>query len=297
MIIYESGKIKAVNILLTGSTGLFGKSFCNTARCAGVSVTGVARSMADISADMRDSNSISAVIHELKPQIVVNAAAIVNIDYCESNPDEAELVNAVAVASMVSAVASYGGYFVQISTDHYYDDEPKKLHGEEHHIITPNVYSKTKKRGEEFALEYERSTVVRTNIVGLSGKNGQATFLNWFFDKVRNKEEIQLFDDFFTSSLHVSQFSNILLRFIQLKPFGIYNIASSDALSKKDFLLLLGERAGLKFRYKTAFVNDVCKVKRARTLGLCTKKVESFLGIRMPSIDEVMRSILGEVNK
>ena len=145
------------------------------------------------------------------------------------------------------------------------------------------------------SLVNKNSLVVRTNIVGFRKKIGQRTFIEWVVDTLKNNEKIDVYDDFFTSSMHTVDFSKVLIGLFDYMPTGVVNIASSDVTSKKDFILGVSQKFfGRIPEYRTISIKEHAGVKRADSLGLDVRKIEDILGIKMPTLEETIDSLYRE---
>lgn len=168
-------------------------------------------------------------------------------------------------------------------------------HSESDEISLLNEYARTKFAGEGFALTDPSSVVLRTNIVGFR-HNQAPTFLEWAIGALKRKEKMTLFDDFYTSSIHVLQFAKIIFDVIKQRPNGIFNVASSTVASKKDFIIALSQTLfnTAPVNYSVGSVKSLGTARRANSLGLDVTKIENFLGYAMPDLDQVMHSIKRE---
>lgn len=246
--------------------------------------------------DLREDFLLTECFEAVRPDVVINAAAVVNLQKCEKAIEETYRTNSrlCSVLSMLSK--KYRSYFVHVSTDHYYCGDNKKKHKETDELNLVNEYARSKFAGEMFALTNPNAVVLRTNIVGFR-KNGSPTFLEWAINSMRQKEKMTLFDDFFTSSMHVKQFAEITMDIVQKRLIGIYNVASSEVSSKKDFILSLSQILFHRepFGYTTNSVKNFSGVKRADSLGLDVNKIETCLDYQMPDLEKVLYSIKQEI--
>jgi len=284
-----------MKVLVIGSTGMLGQALMCEMKTRSIDVIGIAHSGADISCDIVDVQTLSNIILSIKPQIIINSAAMVSLAKCEEKPDYAYLVNA-RPAFILSEIARKSGiYFVQISTDHYYTGDCNIIHTEDHPIRLMNEYARTKYAAEKFALTNPNALVVRTNIVGFRNKIETPTFVEWVIQNIEKNSPITLFDDYFTSSIHVTQFSSALLDIIEKRPSGVLNLASREVFSKKTFICALAKKMGYSLtNVKIGSVFDAADASRAESLGLDVGKAEAILGYELPTLDEVITSIVEE---
>lgn len=284
-----------MKFLIIGSTGMLGQALIREIRGRGFEAIGIARSGADFLCDIIDDKAIRSIILSVQPQIIINTAAIVDLAKCEERPDYAYLVNARPASILADISLKTRIFFVQISTDHYFTGDRDIKHTEEYQIRLINEYGRTKYAAERFALTCPDALVVRTNIVGFRNKQGTPTFLEWVIQSLENNSPITLFDDYFTSSIHVTQFSSALLDIIEKRSNGIINLSSREVFSKKTFIYALAGKLG--YSLSNAKIGSVFKsgdIPRAESLGLEVELAEKILGYKLPDLEEVIISIVNE---
>lgn len=281
-------------ILLVGATGMLGQALLPLAKSTGWEVFGLARQEADYCVDIEDVLALWRCLDELQPGVIINAAAITDLNRCESNPGLAYLVNARPVSVFAEYSRQHAAKLVQISTDHFFSGDGDALHDELARVLLLNEYACSKYCAEAFALTAPGSLVVRTNIVGLRGWAGKPTFVEWLLEAFREHQKVTLFDDYFTSSIDVGSFSDALLALISLPLSGVVNLAAHGSFSKLDFALALANRLGFD---DLSFVKDSVRSlsgpARAQSLGLNVTKAEKMLGRKLPSLNEVV-SVLAQ---
>ncbi|USK69967.1 dTDP-4-dehydrorhamnose reductase family protein [Peribacillus asahii] len=283
-----------MKVLLTGATGMLGQALYEAFMRENVEVITVARSNSHYNIDLIvNSEKIIDVIQTESPDIVINSAALINLQACEDNPKEAYFINAKLPGILTEACREVGCFFVQISTDHYYMNDSKKKHSEKDPVLLVNEYARTKYEGERFALTYANSLIVRTNIVGFRNKKNTPTFIEWIIDSLNSGKKIYGFEDFYTSSIDVYHFSDILIELIEKRITGILNIASTNVLSKYEFISELASVLNKESFVKKGNLNQFKGIKRANSLGLDVTKLKTILGNQeIPSSQEVIHKVV-----
>ena len=282
-------------VLIIGSTGLLGQSLIREALERGAIPIGIARSNADICIDILNDLDLLNTLNVASPDIVINSAALVNLDKCEKEPAIAYLINARVVALLSEYCSENSIKFCHISTDHFFTNDGSMLHKESSKVKLVNDYARTKFAGECFAMRDVNNLVLRTNIVGFRGKKGSPTFIEWVIQELRNGGNITLFDDFFTSSIDVRTFSKCLFDLLLINASGLINLASEECVSKKTFIESLAAELSLDTSHcKLGSVNNGIDVKRAESLGLDVTRAQSLLGYRLPSLSKVINSLTSE---
>ena len=259
-------------------------------------VTGIARKNANINIDITSDNSVLEILNQNNYDVIINTVAIVNHKLCEDDIGFAYKVNSHPASIIAEHSKKTGAYFIQISTDHYYSGDNNLLHKETDTIKLLNEYARTKYCAEIFTLLNAGSLVVRTNIVGF--RNGDApTFVEWIINNLQNNIQMALFNDYYTSSIHVKQFAEILGDIIIKKPSGILNIAARECFSKELFIRTIADKLGLSLKNSnTDSVFNSGLVVRAESLGLDVSKAEKIIGYKFPVLNEVIESLCNEYN-
>jgi len=282
-------------LVIVGSTGLLGQALRSEACKRGYQVYGLARSGADVNLDIQDTQKLLDALGDLRPKYIINAAALINLDECERNPARAHEINALAVRNIANYCQKHDVKLAQISTDHYFSGDGEGLHDEEAEVQLLNAYAKSKYEGEFFAQIAPNSLILRTNIVGFRGWIGRPTFVEWAIAALSEGSPVTVFDDFFTSSIHVQAFAGSLFDLIDKNASGIFNLAAREVASKADFLLKLAHQLELSVSGCTfGSVHSVGGVLRADSLGLDVSKAETILGYPLPKMDEVIAELARE---
>lgn len=279
-------------LIILGSTGLLGKALLRQAAAFNVRAIGVARTNAEVNVDITQTSAMQNMINEIKPDLIINAAALVSLEQCEADPGRAYLINAAPIASLAGLCRENKIKFIQISTDHYYIGQDRSLHAETAPIALVNQYAKTKFAGESFASTLNDALIIRTNIVGFRGWLGQPTFVEWVIETLLKKEKMTLFSNFYTSSIDAYSCAKYILELISKDASGIINLAAHDCISKAEFIYSLAKELNLSTENCTVSAMVQSKgLTRANSLGLNTQRIEQMLDCKMPSSTDVIRSI------
>lgn len=286
-----------MKIAVIGATGMLGQALYLEGNRRNIVMTGLARSDTDFSVDLTEKGRLEQILEQIRPDVVINAAAITSLVECEQNPCGAYLVNARAVSAMAEFCKNHGSYFVQISTDHYYSGDNDSKHAESAQVSLLNEYAISKYAGEAYALTSPGALVVRTNIVGFR-RRGPQTFVEWAIQSLVNRDHITLFNDFFTSSIHVDGFAQALFDLLPSRPSGILNLAAKDVSTKKQFIEMLAGSLELSTcNAVTGSVASVSGATRANSLGLDVSKAEKILGYELATTSQVVTALADEYRR
>lgn len=106
--------------------------------------------------DLRAIDDLRRTVRELRPDVIVNAAAYTRVDKAEGEPELAHVTNAVAPGVLAEEVGRYGAMLVHYSTDYVFDGSGEKPWHEEDVKAPINVYGLTKLEGEEARLSLKK---------------------------------------------------------------------------------------------------------------------------------------------
>lgn len=278
-----------MKIVILGANGMLGKALVKELSPC-YEVTGLTHSDLDVT----DGAKILTKLDALMPDLIINAAAIVNLAVCEENPSLGYLVNTRAQSLLTEFARAQGVRCIYISTDHYYTGDRQRLHTESDSIKLVNEYARTKYLGECAALSYNRALVLRTNIIGFRGDKSRPTFAEWAIKSLLAGEKLTLFTDFYTSPLTARQLARLVHKAISINLSGLYNAAGNFAISKAEFILKLAAKLKVTPVFNEGSVRAIAGIRRAESLGLNSSSIAAALNEKMPTLKEVLADLMAE---
>lgn len=283
-----------MRVLVLGATGMLGQAIMRYCKDASIFVKGLARSNADYNIDLEINTSVLEPILKYEDfDVIINTIAIVDLAHCEAYPEKAYRINTHLAGEIAKLSESLNTYYVQISTDHYYNCDTNIQSNEKAKVSLLNEYAKTKYLGEQLVGIHRDTLIVRTNIVGFRG-NSTKTFVEWAIHEFEFKKTINGFTNMFTSSIDVKTFVTLLFLLVNDRKTGTYNIGSKDSISKYEFLLNLAKLFQVENLVKPALLID-SSVRRAKTLGLDIKKFQKEYPLsNIPTSLQVIENIYTE---
>lgn len=182
----------AVNILLLGRDGQVGWELQRTLAPLG-NVVAAGRSGGEVAADLEDFDSLARVVREVRPRIIVNAAAYTAVDRAESEPDKAMRVNGEAPGVLAELAAEQGAGLIHYSTDYVFAGDADRSYREDDLTAPQGVYGKSKLAGEAAIRQSGAAhLILRTAwVYGARGHNFLLTMLRL----MREREEIGVVAD------------------------------------------------------------------------------------------------------
>jgi dTDP-4-dehydrorhamnose reductase len=285
----------SADLVILGASGMLGQALACESRRRGIKTLGAGRSVADYRLDISDDAALAKLVSATRPKAIINAAAITDINSCEREPGRAYAVNARAVSILAELCTAYKVKLVQISTDHFFTGDGDRKHAEDAKVRLVNEYARGKYAAEYFALTCPGALVVRTNVVGFRGWQGQPTFVEWVLRSLKTGEAITIFSDFHTSSIDGKHLASAILDLLFRQAAGLFNVASREVTSKKVFIEALANAAQLSLAHATTgSVKSINGARRAESAGLDVARAEEFLGYRLPTMSEVIEALVSE---
>lgn len=276
-------------ILITGATGLLGPYLMDTASKYGDAI-GTGRRATQHSCDLTSLRDVEALIADVTPDMVIHAAAMTNVDWCEKDPKTAFAINGEATENLAKALPSKVR-MIYISTDQVYPDQMGP-HAEE--AAAPiNVYGSSKLAGENSVVTRPGSLVVRTNIFGATRTSERQSLSDFVLDNIAGEKPFTLFEDSFFSPLHMSTLATLIFELIDASATSIVNLGSRSGMSKKEFGLAVARQKELKPRNaRFGRSSDMPnRAPRPSDLRLDVTRAEMILGRKMPQLEDEIRKL------
>ena len=245
-------------VLITGGSGLLAVNWALSTRSnyavtlllhhKKISLLGVETDIASLSS----LDECSSVLAKHQPDVVIHTAGLTNVEECESNSDLAQEVNVDLAKNIAIACSDQGVKLVHISTDHLFLGD-QEFTTENTGTNPVNNYAKTKFLGEQKVLENcKDALVIRTNFFGW-GTQYRQSFSDFILNKLRSGKSLDLFQDVFFSPILIDNLSSKVHQLINLKATGLFNIVSSERISKYDF----GIKIAKCFNLDTSLINKI----------------------------------------
>ena len=236
--------------------------------------------------------SFNDFILSLKPDLIVNCAALTNVDLCESNPLMANDINTELPKKLAFISKKVKAKFIHISTDHLFDGK-KKIYSEQDQVNPLNQYAKTKAAAEKEVLSIdENALIVRTNFYGW-GLSYRKSFSDFILEGLRDKTDLQLFNDVYYSPIYIGELVRLIHLALEKNCAGLYNIVGSETISKYDFGIAIAEVFGLskKSIYSSFIERKKGLVLRPKNMALSNEKLLKKLNQPILTLKEQLMSL------
>lgn len=230
-----------MKILITGSGGQLGSEIQKNLSKRKIEFLALDKFKLDIN----NLKKVKEIIHNYRPEIVINCAAYTNVDICEKEEMKAFSVNAIGAKNISVVSNKIGAKVIYISTDYVFDGNANKPY-KENDITNPlNIYGKSKLLGEEFTKKYNpKHFIIRTSWLYGKGKNFARTML----DLSREKKEIHVVNDQVGTPTSVVDLANAIVFLSNTTNYGIYHGTCEGYCSWYDFAKKIFEVLDMNIR-------------------------------------------------
>lgn len=306
-----------MKILITGSNGLLGQKLVYKLRQR-PEITCIATARGENrlvnkegyvfrSVDITKKEEVELAYAEFMPEVVINTAAMTNVDACETDRENARLLNATAVEHQVKALEAlksksknYNPHFIHLSTDFIFDG----THGPLDENEKPNplsYYAETKLEAEKIVMASNLDwAIARTVLVyGVVDNMSRSNIVLWVKSNLEQGKTISVVDDQFRTPTLAEDLADGCILIAEKHATGIYNISGMDFYSILDLARTVADYYGLdKNLIKPSKSADIKQpAKRPPITGFIIDKARKDLGYSPHSFVEGIKILEDQIKQ
>ncbi len=275
---------------MIGGSGLLGQHLVAEAKARGLPVQATYASGAipgGVRMELADLEGAIKTLVRLRPKNVFVAAAMTDVDGCESHPEQAAIINAEAPGEIAKACASLGARLVHFSTDYVFEGSTQGAYREQDLAEPRSAYGRTKLAGERNVLAaLPAALLIRTSAnFGWNRLRKKTNAVTWILEKLRRSEPVPLFTDQWVTPSYVPDVARIAFDLLDRDADGTFHVGSKDCRNR----LEMGQAVCESFRLPETLLKPIrladlpLKAPRPRRSCLATAKVQRALKIRVPT--------------
>jgi dTDP-4-dehydrorhamnose reductase len=255
-----------------------------------------------LQADITNRKTVKDLVGSVNPDVIINCAAMTNVDACETEREIAWKINVGGVEHLIDAARKKPAAIIHVSSDYVFDGKSGP-YSEDDRPEPLSYYGKSKLAGENAlrtsGLPY---FIARTMVLYGHAEGVKANFALWLVNSLREGQTVRIVDDQIGNPTLVDDLAFGLIRAMEMKRRGIYNIAGKDIVSRFDFAVALARVFGLDASLIQPIKTSQLNQPAARPLksGLITLKAEVDLGLRLSGVDQglaMLKSQLARAGK
>lgn len=228
----------ARRVLITGASGQLGWELQHTAPAA-YEITACDRQMLDIT----DLSSVSSVVEQQHPDVIINCAAYTSVDRAEQESEVAYAVNATGTSNIAQIAKQQRIKLVHISTDFVFDGRQSTPYSPEDIPNPQSIYGQSKLEGERAVLEVSQgdAMVIRTSWVYSSHGNN---FVKTMLKLMQERDELNIVSDQVGTPSWGRNIATCVWKMVaKSNPKGIYHWSDAGVASWYDFAVAIQDEA------------------------------------------------------
>ncbi len=244
-----------MKILITGSNGLLGQKLIKLlgnkpdiellATSKGANRVSNQEGYKYQSLDITNQQEINTIFDAFKPNVVINTAAMTNVDACEDDKELCWDLNVNAVKYMIAAAEKYNTHLIHLSTDFVFDGEA----GPYKETDQPNplsYYGKSKYEAEKLLQASNiKWAIARTIIVyGVAENMSRSNIVLWAKEALAKGNPLNIVDDQFRSPTLAEDLAMGCWLIAEKQAEGIYHLSGKDNLSVLDLVYAVADFYG-----------------------------------------------------
>ena len=284
-----------MKIAVIGANGQLGNDLVVAFSDNGDAVCGLSHAEIDIA----DAQSVTRALEGIRPEAIVNTAAMHHVENCEREPEKALAVNALGARNLAMVARDLGAVLMHVSTDYVFDGSKGSPYREEDTPRPLNAYGISKLAGEHFVrATTPRHFVIRTS--GLYGKSpcrakGGLNFIELMLKLARERGEVKVVDSEVVSPTSTAELALQIVRLSRSDSFGLYHATAEGSCSWYEFAREIFALTGTAVRLKVASPDEFpAKVPRPKYSVLENAALKSRgLNVFKPWQD-ALRTYLGD---
>ena len=247
--------------------------------------------------DLAGTGDIAAVLDEIRPDFVVNAAAYNLVDRAEEEPQTAFAVNALGPMRLARWCGARDVPLLHVSTDYVFGLDAGRCtpYAESEPVSPVSAYGLSKAAGESAVRAYcPRHFLVRTcGLYGLQPTRGKGNFVETMLRLGREREELRIVDDQRCTPTSVADLAPAIAALLETDAYGTYHATNAGDATWRQFAEEIFRQAGLSTRVVPVTSAEYgAKARRPSYSVLDGSKLRALTGLTLPRWQEALTAYL-----
>ena len=222
-----------MTVFICGSTGRLGRSVGKVFEKEAKVVAPTRQEL-----DLRSKDDIQEAIEANKPSILINCAALTDVDGCEKNPDLAKEINATLPQHLSELSKKIGAHLVHISTDFVFDGRTDIPYNEKQPPNPLSVYGQTKLDGEIGVGP--NATIIRTSWLQTQD---DSNMVEWVLESFKKTGSVEVPNDRRANPTFVSDLLPIIKYFAESRYEGVVHATNQGTTNWCEFARFVAEKS------------------------------------------------------
>lgn len=288
-------------VLITGGTGLLGKALLETLPASAEATATyrqhpppISQRFRFIPLDVRDPSSVRQVVEEVRPDFVVHAASIGEVDEAERNPQRVWEVNVRGTQRIAEASRAIDAFLLYVSSNAVFDGK-NPPYSEEVPPRPANRYGAFKREAELSVLRSGADCLVLRPILmyGWPWPAGRGNVVTRWLYAMETGQPVQVAQGIFSMPLFAAQCAQVIWACLAKRMRGVLHVAGRDRLSLVEFARTVSRVFGLDEQLVVPVPSARLPMLAPRPpdTSFVTARMESELGIQPTGVEEGLRAM------
>jgi len=277
-------------ILITGANGLLGQKLVSllsnqenvhllvTAR--GECRFSIPENVSYQSLDITNAEDCKSLMEEFQPEALIHAAAMTQVDACETERELCDSINVTGVQNLIRAIGDRNTHFVHISTDFIYQGDEEEYF-EDSKVNPLSYYGESKWKSEQMfeKVKFPYSILRTVLVYGVLEDLSRSNIVLWAKGALEKGQEINVVDDQYRCPTLAEDLAFACLQVVEKKATGVYHISGKDFLSILELVFEIADYwsldKSLVNSIKTSSLNQAA-IRPVKTKLNISKAVKQF---------------------
>ena len=288
-------------VLVTGANGQLGKSINRLVYQNKLNQQFVFTTRQDL--DLSNFKNVRNFIEKKQFDVIINCAAYTFVDKAETEKEEANLLNNLAVKNIAEIAKDNKIKLIHISTDYVFDGLKFESYDETDNTSPLNVYGKSKRDGENSILSIMdfNATIIRTSwVYSLYGNN----FVDSILKLCKKNDKLNVVSDQIGSPTNANDLASAVISIINSKIFsetvqlsGIFHYSNGGECSWYDFAKEIVSISGIKCIINPLSSKDYPQdAARPKQVLLNKRKIQDFFGLEIIFWKDSLRECIKDLS-
>ncbi len=295
-----------MKLLITGASGLYGSKLAKLALDQGIDVysadiQNLSTAENFVKLDISGKAQVDAAFDAIKPDVVVHAATLTDVDKCELNKDLAWKVNVDGTKNIAQAAKRIDAFLVYISTDYIFSGE-KGNYVESDSPEPVNYYGLTKLLAEEIVMSLSEPDffIGRPSVIyGSTPAAGKVNFALWLINELRKGNRVKIVTDQWNTPTLNTSLADMTLEVIERRLTGVYHTCGATRVSRFEFARKIADYFDLDMSLIEKAVSSQFSwiAQRPADSSLDTSLAQRTLKCKPLTLDKALDQLKAELNQ
>jgi len=243
-------------------------------------------------------SKLESLITEFHPDTIVHTVSHPNVDWCQENPDLANLLHIDVTKAIADYAKKVNSTLIYLSTEWVFGGQLNKKYTELDIPDPINHYGHTKLESEKIVLNSNLKNVVLRPAV-IYGWHKKSRFTNWILTSLKEGKIVDPHVDQYNTPTLVDDLANAIIKIIENNLSGLFHVTGKTCLNRFEFALKIAEIFKLdKNLIKPVTQNEKPqKAPRPNSTCLDSSKLEKLIDLNFCDITSGLEFVLNQSKK